>query len=122
MRSSALFSASSSVTLIKRGEGTLAFAKHERMRNLSLALRAASKECPGSPIFSVIYDTEAEKSVPAVKTPASLPSVLSSSRAKESKASLSFKSTGLKISASGTHTAFGFPSAMATLYPSFDAA
>ena len=68
---------------IKSGDGTPAREKHERMRTLSDALRAASRECPGSPQASATAATEAEKSVAAVNTPSRQPSSLERKRERD---------------------------------------
>src|SRR5574344_101239 len=98
------------------GDGTHAFVKHERMRVLLLALSADSNEWHGIPSFSAVYDTEAEKSVPAVNT-ASRPPLRDSRSAVERMPSLSFRSTGSKRSARGTHTADGSASTTTVVYP-----
>ena len=86
-----------------------------------LALSAASCEWQGRLSLSATYETEAEKSVPAVNTAQRLCAAFNFF-ANLRIPSLSFKSTGIKISAREAHNAAGFPSTAAVVNPNSFAA
>ena len=99
------------------GEGTSQRSKHFLIRGFMVAFRAASYEWHENPSFSPAYETEAEKSVPAVKIPFKFEFSVNSS-AKFKISSFAFKSISLNSSARKTLSAFGFASTTTALNPS----